>query len=223
VLLLIAGGVGGYVVRLGLQAEEAAERAARRDAAVSERERIARGIHDSVLQVLTLVSSRGQALGGEAAELGQLAAAQEAALRWLLSSDDPGDAGTELLDVRGLLEPFGAARVKISCPATPVLLERHAAQALSGATAEAIDNVRRHAGADVRAWVLLEDDGSQVVVSVRDEGADFPDGRLAEAALSGRLGVSHSIVGRLKDAGGSACVTSAPGQGTEVELRVPRT
>jgi DNA-binding CsgD family transcriptional regulator len=57
VLLLIAGGVGGYLVRLGLLAEEKIERAARQDAAASERERIARGIHDSVLQVLALVSS----------------------------------------------------------------------------------------------------------------------------------------------------------------------
>jgi len=85
VLLFIAGGVGGYVVRLGLRAEEAVARVARQEAAIAERERIARGIHDSVLQVLALVSSRGTALGGEAAELGRLAAEQEAALRTLVS------------------------------------------------------------------------------------------------------------------------------------------
>jgi len=87
VLLLIAGGVGGYVVRLGLRAEQTIERAARRDAAVRERQRIARDIHDSVLQVLALVSSRGHALGGEAAELGRLAGEQEAALRTLLTGN----------------------------------------------------------------------------------------------------------------------------------------
>ena len=42
------------------------------------------------------------------------------------------------------------------------------------------------------------------------------------AAAAGRLGVAQSIVGRLRDVGGKACLTSSPGQGTEVELRVPR-
>jgi signal transduction histidine kinase len=47
-------------------------------------------------------------------------------------------------------------------------------------------------------------------------------GRLAEAAAAGRLGVSHSIQGRVRDLGGSAEIRSLPGEGTEVELRVPR-
>ncbi len=90
VLLLIAGGIGGYIVRLGLQAEEAVARVARKEAAIAERERLARDIHDSVLQVLTRVSSRGRALGGEAAELGHMAAEQESALRRLITGTAPG-------------------------------------------------------------------------------------------------------------------------------------
>ena len=86
VLLLIAGGIGGYIVRLGVQAEQAVARVARTEAAIAERDRLARSIHDSVLQVLALVSSRGRALGGEAAELGELAAEQETALRRLVTS-----------------------------------------------------------------------------------------------------------------------------------------
>jgi signal transduction histidine kinase len=224
VLLLIAGGVGGWVVRLGLRAERAIERAARLDAAVSERERIARDIHDSVLQVLALVSSRGRALGGEAAELGRLAGEQEAALRTLLATDvgPAAQLGAGMAEVRELIEPFGGARVTVSCPATPVPLPAAAASALVGAVGAALDNVRRHAGPDARAWVLVEDEGWQVRVSVRDDGKGFSRERLAAAAAEGRLGVSHSIVGRLYEAGGTACVTSSPKQGTEVELRVAR-
>jgi signal transduction histidine kinase len=223
VLLLIAGGVGGYVVRLGLRAEAEIERAARRDAAAGERERIARGIHDSVLQILALVSSRGLALGGEAAELGKLAGEQEVALRALLTADIQPSGPPGLLDLRSLVEPFADARVTVSCPATPVLLPAVTATALSGAVTAALDNVGRHAGPDAHAWVLVDDEGWQVRVSVRDDGTGFDDGRLAVAAAEGRLGVSHSIVGRVREAGGSACLTSSAGLGTEVELRVGRT
>lgn len=222
VLVLIAGWVGGYVVRFGLRAERTVDQAARREAAVAERERIARGVHDSVLQVLALVSSRGRTLGGEAADLGRLAAEQEAALRALLSRSGPEQAGAGRLDVRALLEAGGSERVTVSGPATPVLAAAGVARALAGATAEAVGNVRRHAGPQARAWVLLEDEAGGLRVTVRDDGAGFAAGRLAEAAAQGRLGVAQSIVGRLGAVGGSAQLTSAPGQGTEVELYVPR-
>jgi len=222
VLLLIAGGVVGYFVRFGLRAEAALDRAARQDAAVAERERIARGIHDSVLQVLALVSARGRELGGEAAGLARLAGEQESALRTLVSGASARPAAGGLLDLGSLLEPLGGSRVTVSCPAGAVLLADDAARALAAATREALDNVRRHAGPDARAWVLVEDDGAAVTVSIRDDGNGFAEGRLAEAEAAGRLGVAQSIVGRLRDVGGKACLTSSPGQGTEVELHVPR-
>jgi signal transduction histidine kinase len=223
VLVLIAGGVVGYFVRFGLRAEAALERAARHEAAIAERERIARGIHDSVLQVLALVSARGRELGGEAADLARLAREQESALRALVSGASVGLPVSGRLDVGSLLEPLGGSRVTVSCPAGAVLLADEPARALAAATGEALDNVRRHAGADARAWVLVEDDGAAVTVSIRDDGRGFAEGRLAEAEAAGRLGVAQSIVGRLRDVGGKACVTSSPGQGTEVELRVSRT
>jgi signal transduction histidine kinase len=221
VLLLIVGGVGGYVMRLGLRAEAAVDRAARREAATAERERIARGIHDSVLQVLALVSMRGRELGGAAAELGRLAREQELALRSLVSAaPDPPPAGQ--VDVRALLQPLAGERVTVSCPADAVLLPAAGARAIAAATGQALDNVARHAGSGARSWVLVEDEPGAVLVSVRDDGAGFPPGRLAQAARDGRIGVAQAIVGRLRDVGGEASVTSTPGQGTEVELRLPR-
>jgi signal transduction histidine kinase len=47
-------------------------------------------------------------------------------------------------------------------------------------------------------------------------------GRLEEAAREGRLGVHASVRGRLADVGGTVAVHSAPGQGTEVELVLPK-
>jgi signal transduction histidine kinase len=59
------------------------------------------------------------------------------------------------------------------------------------------------------------------VVSVRDDGLGFAPARLAEARAEGRLGVASSIEGRVRDLGGTMAVESAPGTGTEIELRVP--
>ncbi len=198
------------------------DRVARREAVIAERERIARGIHDSVLQVLALVASRGRALGGEAAELGVLAAGQESALRSLIHAELLDGAPQGELDVRALLQPLAGAQIAVSCPATPVPLGERAGRALAAAAGEALDNVRRHAGPGARAWILVEDEGRAVTVSIRDDGPGFPAGRLEQAARDGRLGVAQSIIGRMREAGGAAEITSAPGGGTEVELVVSR-
>uniref|UniRef100_UPI000B01E650 ATP-binding protein n=1 Tax=Streptomyces hirsutus TaxID=35620 RepID=UPI000B01E650 len=86
----------------------------------------------------------------------------------------------------------------------------------------ALDNVREHAGPDARAWILVEDEPDEVIVTVRDDGPGIPEGRLAQAEGEGRLGVALSIRGRLRDLGGSAELISVPGQGTEVELKAPK-
>ena len=225
VLVLIAGGVGGYVVQLGLRAEAAVDSAARLEAAIAERERIARGVHDSVLQVLALVQRRGTEAGGAAAEVGRLAGQQEAALRALVGSGWAASretGATAEVDLRQMVLPAQTDRVTVSVPAQPVPLERTAAAELTAATRAALDNVRRHCGEPTRAWVLVEDEPDLIRVTIRDDGPGIPDGRLAEAAAAGRLGISHSISGRLRDLGGSATISSVPGEGTEVELRLPR-
>ncbi|MEV1204466.1 DUF5931 domain-containing protein, partial [Microbispora rosea] len=103
VLMFMAGVVVGHVARLAREAEERMRRAARIEAAGRERERLARGIHDSVLQVLALVQRRGAEIGGEAAELGRLAGEQEAALRALVQV--PSGAAEAEADLRELLRP----------------------------------------------------------------------------------------------------------------------
>jgi 1-acyl-sn-glycerol-3-phosphate acyltransferase len=62
--------------------------------ATRERERLARDIHDSVLQVLALVKRRGAGLDGEAGELARLAGEQEAALRTLVTGRDARNRST---------------------------------------------------------------------------------------------------------------------------------
>jgi signal transduction histidine kinase len=221
VLLLLAGVVVGHLARLAAEVETERRHVLEVEAASRERERLARDIHDSVLQVLAMVQRRGAEAGGEAAELGRLAGQQEAALRSLVGGGQAA-SGPEDVDLRALVLPIGSDQVTVSAPAQAVRLEKTAASELTSAIRAAVDNVRRHCGDQARAWVLVEDEPGLVTVTIRDDGPGFRDGRLAEAAAAGRLGVSHSICGRLRDLGGSATIRSVPGEGTEVELRLPR-
>ena len=213
----------GMAAQTARRAHAELERAVRLAAALEERERLSRTVHDGAIQVLALVSRRGREIGGETAELAELAGEQERALRRLVSAPDAEVAAGTLTDVGALLRGRASDRVSVSLPAEPVLLEDAVARELFAAAGNALDNVAAHAGPDARAFVLLEDLGDTVTVSIRDDGVGIADGRLAEAVRQGRLGVSKSIVGRMDWLGGSAELTTAPGAGTEWELTVPRT
>lgn len=281
VMLVCVASIGiGYAVEVARASERTLARALQIEAATRERERLARDIHDSVLQVLAMVQRRGTSLGGEAAELGRMAGEQEVALRALVAEGvtegiatgvaegadaaggvtsgggpspaartgeggegigtgidsgtgtgtgrepDTGSGGEDECDLRTLLSPFAGARVSVAEPGAPVVLRAFAARELAAAVGAALDNVRQHAkgpaGEEAQAWILVEDDPDEVIVTVRDDGPGIPHGRLTDAEAEGRLGVAQSIRGRLRDLGGGAELVSPQGQGTEVELRVPR-
>ncbi|WP_344049220.1 MacS family sensor histidine kinase [Streptomyces thermoalcalitolerans] len=251
ILVWVASIAIGYVVEVARASERTLARALEIEAATRERERLARDIHDGVLQVLAMVQRRGAVIGGEAAELGRLAGEQEVALRTLVSGglvptprgaegtggkaavrdaggragDRRGEDGEEHdgpVDLRSLLAPYAGPRVSFAEPGAPVPLPYAVAREVAGAVGAALDNVRTHVGEDARAWILLEDEPEAVTVTVRDDGPGIPQGRLAQAESEGRLGVSLSIKGRMRDIGGTAELISVPGQGTEVELTVPK-
>ena len=221
VLLLLAGAVVGYSADLYRRSQVALTTALQVEAVTRERERLARDIHDSVLQVLAFVQRRGAEIGGESADLGRLAGEQEERLRTLVSSRTAVPSSGDV-DLRPLLSRHGGPGVHLSAPAEPVTLPHAAAGDLAAAVGAALDNVRHHAGPDAQAWVLVEDTGDEVVVTVRDDGVGIAAGRLEEAERDGRLGVVSSVRGRVRDHGGTATLLSSPGAGTEVELRVPR-
>jgi signal transduction histidine kinase len=114
----------------------------------------------------------------------------------LLRDDAEATRLTIELDTPSRLElPFGVAR------------------ALADATAEALTNVRRHAGTD-RATVTLTGDASRLRLEIADDGRGF---RAADVPAT-RRGLSESVRGRVRRIGGTATVTSAPGAGTVVRL-----
>ncbi|MGH3794804.1 MAG: MacS family sensor histidine kinase [Pseudonocardiaceae bacterium] len=223
VLLVGTGFVLGLAATTARRAAEQLRRAARAEAATAERERLARSIHDGVLQVLTRIRARGSHLDGEAAELTRLAGEQEIVLRALISAAPPGAAGAGEQDLAAALRSLASSRVDVAVPATEVLLPAVDVEELVAVTREALANTTRHAGPRAKAWVLVEDLGEEVVLSVRDDGPGLDAGQLADAEGHGRMGVSHSIRGRVADLGGTLTLDTARGQGTEWEVRLTRT
>jgi signal transduction histidine kinase len=222
VLLAGAGMVVGMASATARRSAVLLAQALRAEAATAERERLARSIHDSVLQVLARVRKRGLEVGGEAAELAKLAGEQEVALRNLVAAAPTDSTVDGEIDLRPGLQLLATPRIQVSTPATQVMLVATTAGELTSLVREALSNVDKHAGEDARAWVLLEDLGEEVVLSVRDDGPGIPDGRIASAAAEGRMGIEKSIKGRVESLGGTLELQTGPGEGTEWEVRVFR-
>jgi signal transduction histidine kinase len=220
-LLVLPGAVVGYVADLATQVEARSRHAAQLEAATAERERIARAVHDSVLQVLALVQRRGAQIGGPAAELGRLAGEQEAALRALIAADVGVRHPEGAADLCGALREFASVKVTLALPATAILLPSADCAELVAAIRAILDNVDRHAGPDAAVWILAEQDDANVTVTVRDDGPGMAPGRLAQAEAEGRLGIAQSIRGRIHRLGGAVAVSAPLGQGTEIELSLP--
>jgi signal transduction histidine kinase len=222
-LLVIGGTIVGFMCASLQQMATDREVAERSAAMAAERARLARAVHDGVLQVLALVQRRGRELGGDAAELGRLAGEQERELRRLIRVQEA--VATRQPDMVDLVSELArlerSGTVTVSTPASPVALPAATARELLAVARACLDNVKLHVGDRAPAWVLLQAFPDRVELSVRDDGPGIPTGRLEEAAEQGRLGVAESIRGRIADLGGTADLVTGD-FGTEWELVVPR-
>ncbi len=206
------------------EAIAAREKAAR----LSERESMARQIHDSVLQVLALIHKRGTQLAesqtpdrAKVAELAEMAKDQEAALRGLIMRE-PEDAPVGEASLRSALEEVAAGikAVDVSVSTVgPVWLPRGLVDELVDAVREALANVIKHSGATKAAIFADEQDG-MLQLSVRDDGAGFVFDE-AKFRQEGKFGMLNSMGGRVDAMGGSMKIDSRLGSGTEVEFQVP--
>ncbi len=237
---LVLAGAGVGLLSTLLQRSAAALAVAQADrlrsreqaARLAERDEVSRAVHDSALQVLAMVHKRGRELARQervepqqVAALAELAAEQERALRDLVLSPvgpQPTAVGA-LTPLRPRLEQAarrltGDLQVEVSTVGD-LDLPAPVVAGLGAAVDQALGNVLRHAGTP-RAWLFAERDGEEVLLSVRDDGRGFV---LDEAALvaAGRLGLLQSIRGRVEQLGGRLDVDTAPGRGTELQLRVP--
>ena len=211
-VLGIAFTLGPWLVRLASDLSE--ERAARIRS--QERADVAAHLHDSVLQTLALI----QKSAADPGQVTRLARAQERDLRqWMYGEPGPGPEGpptlvaalraasAEVEDAHGVpVEVVTVGDARMAEELRPLL----------AATREAVVNAARHSGAD-RVDVYVEVAGHDVDVYVRDRGRGFDLATVPDD----RLGVRNSIIDRMHRHGGSVTVRSAPGDGTEVRLRMP--
>jgi hypothetical protein len=206
---LLAVQTRGSAVRLE-QARARALAEGRRLAQARERSAQLRVLHDHALQTLeTIASGRFTDL-----ELIRSHARAEAARldRELSRAGAPAHSladrlGTVLAEHAGLL-------IEFECPALPDIPEP-VIQAFCGATDEALTNVRKHARAN-RVRVSVHNADRLLTVTITDKGIGFD-----QSMARGGFGMRESIDRRMRDAGGSARVESAPGAGTRVTLRQP--
>jgi signal transduction histidine kinase len=176
-------------------------------------------VHDSVLQTLALIQRRA----GDPNQVIQLARAQERELRsWLFDGRAPGSmegqAETVADGVRLIQQeveaqhgtPVDAVTVG-DCELDDDL------SALLAAAREATVNAAKWSGADVVS-LFAEVEPASVSLFVRDRGRGFDP-----ATVPGdRKGLAESVQARVARRGGTATIRSAPGQGTEVALTIPR-
>ena len=181
---------------------------------IQERAEVAARIHDSVLQTLALV----QRHASDPQRVASLARRQERELRrWLYGS---GVAEVALLvdaltDAAADVEELHGVRVEVASAGDAAV--DNAVGQLVLAAREAMTNAAKFSGAD-EVFVYAESGQEGIAVFVRDAGVGFDPA----AVPSDRHGIAESIEGRMKRAGGTATVVTARGEGTEVELRLPR-
>ncbi|MCZ2859466.1 ATP-binding protein [Blastococcus sp. VKM Ac-2987] len=194
-----------------------ASRADERSARVRSEERaaVAAHLHDSVLQTLALIQRHAE----DAQAVSRLARSQERELRaWLYDPKVVREGGTwaglvaqMVADVEAdhafLVEPV----VVGDAPVDEDLAD------LGAATREALVNAAKHSGA-AAADLYTEVAPERVSVYVRDRGKGFDPSEVSDD----RRGLRDSVSGRLARLGGTAVVRSAHGEGTEVELVLPR-
>jgi signal transduction histidine kinase len=181
---------------------------------LEERAEVAARIHDSVLQTLALV----QLNSSDPVRVASLARRQERELRRWLYGGGFGSASTlsdALNEAAADVEELHGVRIELAHAGDAPLDEACAQLVL--AAREAMTNAAKFSGTDEISVYTEVDDGA-ISVFVRDRGAGFD----RASVPADRRGLSESIEARMRRAGGTATIVSAPSEGVEVELGLRR-
>ena len=193
----------------------------RRLAALAERERIGRDLHDLLGHTLSLVVLKSELAGRlvdsdvvaarrELGEVTRVARDALAQVRSAVTGIRAAGLAAELASAKLLLESDGIA---FDYGVANVQWPQDVEMVLALTLREAITNIQRHARAR-SASVSLSKEGSDAVLRVRDDGRGG-----AIAPGNGLCGMRE----RIEVLGGRLRLESSPGSGTCVEARLPCT
>jgi signal transduction histidine kinase/phage shock protein PspC (stress-responsive transcriptional regulator) len=182
-----------------------------------ERADIAAHLHDSVLQTLALIQRNAD----NPKEVGALARRQERELRtWLYGDPSRRQNPTTLAGAMEAMveevERLHQVEVEMIVVGEDGPLDNRLG-ALVRASREAVVNAAKHSAAE-EITVYVEIEPHCATVFVRDRGKGFDPDDVPDD----RRGITESIRQRIERRGGRVEIWSAPGEGTEVQMEVPR-
>ncbi len=206
--------------------------AAQQHAAIEERQRLARELHDSVTQSLFSITlfARAAEIGltqagidpdstvgrsiGQLRALTQGALAEMRALIFELRPDALAEEGlvAALQRQAAALTARDGLPILVQGPDARLPLATEVEEHLYRLALEALHNTIRHASA-AHAWVAISSDAGQVLIEIGDDGRGF------DPALSrpGHLGLT-TMADRAARVAGQFTIESAPNQGTRIRV-----
>ena len=201
-----------------------------------ERKRIAREFHDETIQMLIVIGRRLEALASSREQLPEDTKASIETIQQMISETSAGirrfvrDLRPPTLDHLGLVATLRSLvkdlrdgsdiEAAFAVSGVPQRLAPDEELELFRIAQEALNNVRRHSGAD-RVSVSLDFRPDTVSVVLEDNGCGFDaPSRPGELVSSGRLGLI-GMHERARALGGHLTIDSEPGQYTRISACVP--
>lgn len=200
---------------------------------IGERERIARELHDTLLQGVQGLILRFQAVADRIPVEEKSREQLEAALA--TAEDVVVDARNRVRDLRGsegtddlcaIIEKLVAAApfeppipVRIVVEGKPRPLHPLVAAEITRIVREALFNIVHHANA-LSAEIAIDFEAHHLTIRIRDDGIGIPEHVLTHGHKDGHFGMI-GMRERAERIGGSINISSSSGEGTEVTLTLP--
>lgn len=210
-------------------------------AAAQERVRLARDLHDGVLQSFTgiglrlaalrrLAEDAGGAVAGRLGELQQLLADEQRDLRFLIQELEsapvdedgaPGPLPERLAELAARIERTWGLRVTLSIGQVPAAPTGQFTREVYNMVREALINAARHGGASSVAVAVRAGADGQLAITVADDGRGFPfAGRFSFHELQTRDLGPRTLRARLLALGGELSLDT-DGSGARIEMLLP--
>jgi signal transduction histidine kinase len=203
-------------------------------AAMEERERLSRELHDGLAQVLGYLYLKSHSVG-QLLSSGELAAAQ-AELNEIrdVARETQRDVREAILGLRTTITPetgivptlteyvrrftrqSGIHTNLVASAGSMMEFEPIVEIQLLRIVQEALTNTRKHSGA-TGAWIRFESDGNLAMISIEDNGRGFDPQHIRRDDHYGLATMRE----RAQSVGGDVRIRSEPGQGTQVKVWLP--